>query len=153
VTRVQTSYLVAIPPFHLFTIPVQHALPLRNNISMYTLPRFEEGPFVKALETLKITRTLAVPPILLALAKYPESRLASLRRILVGGSPLPLGVQEDMYAKLSPAARIIQVYGMTETGWATIWRKKKKDVTGSIGQTLPGSKMRYIRATMSPISC
>ncbi|KAE9379826.1 acetyl-CoA synthetase-like protein [Stipitochalara longipes BDJ] len=136
------SYLVSIPPFHLFTIPVQHALPLRSNMTIYTLPRFEETSFVKAVETFKITRTMAVPPILLALSKYPASRLESLRQIFVGGSPLPLGVQQEMYAKLSPQSRITIVYGMTEAGWGAFWRNKKKDITGSIGQVLPGSKMR-----------
>jgi acyl-coenzyme A synthetase/AMP-(fatty) acid ligase len=117
-------------------------LPLRNNICVYTLPRFEETSFLNALENFKITRTIAVPPILLALSKHPAARLESLRQICVGGSPLPLGVQEELYAKLSPAARITQVYGMTEVGWATHWKKKRRDMTGSIGQALPGIKMR-----------
>jgi acyl-coenzyme A synthetase/AMP-(fatty) acid ligase len=110
---------------------------------IYTLPRFEEAPFLHAVETFKIARTMAVPPILLALSKHPASRLESLRQIFVGGSPLPLGVQEQMYTKLSPKARITIVYGMTEAGWGGFWRKKEKDLTGSIGQVLPGSKMRY----------
>jgi len=97
---------------------------------------------MKAVETFKIARTMAVPPILLALSKYPAARLQSLREIFVGGSPLPLGVQEEMYTKLSPQARISIVYGMTEAGWGAFWRRKKKDATGSIGQVLPGSKMR-----------
>jgi acyl-CoA synthetase (AMP-forming)/AMP-acid ligase II len=138
----QISYLIAVPPFHLFTIPVQHALPLRNNMIIYTLSRFEETFFVKAIETFNISRTMAVPPILLALSKYPASRLEPLRQILVGGSPLPLGVQEQMYAKLSPAARITIVYGMTEVESGSFWRKKKKDMTGSIGQVLSWSKTR-----------
>jgi acyl-coenzyme A synthetase/AMP-(fatty) acid ligase len=138
----QVSYLVAIPPFHMFTAPVQHALPLRNNVVIYTLPRFEENSFLEAIETFKITRTIAVPPILLSLSKYPASRLESLEEILVGGSPLPLDVQKQMYEKLSPQARITTVYGMAEAGSAAFWKEKQKDTTGSVGQGLPGSNMR-----------
>ncbi|KAN0119194.1 acetyl-CoA synthetase-like protein [Hyaloscypha variabilis] len=128
------SYLISIPPFHLFTIHVQHHLPLRSNMTAYNLPRFEETSFVKTVETFKIARTMAVLPMLLALPKYPPARLGSLKQILIGGFPLPLGLHEDMYAKPSPQARIIIVYGMTEAGWETFWRKKEKDTTGSIGE-------------------
>lgn len=136
------SYLVAIPPFHMFTAPVQHALPLRNNMTIYTLPRFDENSFMNAIETFKITRTIAVPPILLTLSKYPASRPQSLQQVLVGGSPFPLGIQEQMYSKLLPQARITIGDGMTEDGSGAFWKEKRKDTTGNIGQLLPGSKTR-----------
>ncbi|PMD33508.1 acetyl-CoA synthetase-like protein [Hyaloscypha variabilis F] len=79
------SYLISIPPFHLFTIHVQHHLPLRSNMTAYNLPRFEETSFVKTVETFKIARTMAVLPMLLALSKYPPARLGSLKQILIGG--------------------------------------------------------------------
>lgn len=97
---------------------------------------------MKTVETFKIARTTAVPPMLLGLSKYPPAMLASLKQILIGGFPLPLGPHEDMYVKPSPQARIIVVYGMTEARWETFWRKKEKDTTGSIGEVLSGSKMR-----------
>ena len=138
----QRSYLVVLPPFHAFTVPVQHALPLRNNIAIFILPRFEEASFVKAIETFKIHATMAVPPILLALSKQPASKLKSIRNVFVGGSPLPLRVQDEMYEGLSPEAKITQVYGMTEVGWTTCWSKESKDRTGSIGQKLAAREMR-----------
>jgi acyl-coenzyme A synthetase/AMP-(fatty) acid ligase len=126
----------------MFTAPVQHALPLRNNMTIYTLPRFDENSFMNAIETFKITRTIAVPPILLTLSKYPASRPQSLQQVLVGGSPFPLGIQEQMYSKLLPQARITIGDGMTEDGSGVFWKEKRKDTTGNIGQLLPGSKTR-----------
>jgi acyl-coenzyme A synthetase/AMP-(fatty) acid ligase len=111
-------------------------------MTAYNISRFEETSFMKTVETFKIARTMTVLPMLLALSKYPPARLGSLKQILIGGFPLPLGLHEDMYAKPSPQARIIIVYGMTEAGWETFWRKKEKDTTGSIGEVLSGSKMK-----------
>jgi len=44
---------------------------------------------------------------------------------------------------ISPAARIENVYGMTESGWtASTWRDRKRDQTGSIGTPFPGIQLR-----------
>jgi len=108
------------------------------------MPRFEETEFLDALETYTLTQTVTVPPIMMALSKASDSKLQSLRRILVGGSCATDGMQQQLYAKLAPSARIVQVYGMTEVGWATCWGKREKDTTGSVGQALPGTKIRLV---------
>jgi hypothetical protein len=129
----------------MFTAPVQHALPLRNNMTIYTLPRFEETSFVNAVETFKITRTIAVPPILLTLSKYRALRPQSFQQVLVREFPLPFGIQQQMYSKLLPQERITIGDGMTEDRSGAFWKEKQKDTTGSIVQVLPGSKTRYCR--------
>jgi hypothetical protein len=129
----------------MFKAPVQHALPLRNNMTIYTLPRFEETSFVNAVETFKITRTIAVPPILLTLSKYQASRPQSLQQVLVREFHLPFGIQQQMYSKLLPQERITIGDGWTEDRSGAFWKEKQKDTTGSIVQVLPGSKTRYCR--------
>lgn len=95
------------------------------------------------LERFKITHTLMVPPILTALSKcVQEAKLKSLRRIYVGGSCATDGMQQQLYAKLSPKARIEQVYGMTEVGWATTWHDREQENSGSVGRPLPGTLIR-----------
>jgi acyl-coenzyme A synthetase/AMP-(fatty) acid ligase len=138
------SNLIAIPPFHVFTTPVQHALPLRKGTPTYIMPRFEGQGFVDALERFGITHTVIVPPILMALSKCKEEKLKSLRRIYVGGSCATDGMQQQLYAKLSPKARIEQVYGMTEVGWATCWHERDQEDTGSVGRPLPGNELRCV---------
>ena len=97
-----------------------------------------------ALARFGITHTVMVPPIMIALAKCKEEeKLRSLRRIYVGGSCATDGMQQQFYMKLSPKARIEQVYGMTEVGWATCWHEKSQEDTGSVGRPLPGNELRY----------
>lgn len=87
-----------------------------------------------------------VPPILTSLSKaafVTKESVKSLRRIYVGGSCAKAEMQQQLYEKLSPTARIEQVYGMTETGWATATCKiRRRDHTGSVGAPLPGTEFR-----------
>lgn len=107
------------------------------------MSRFEGKGFMDTLEEFKITHTVMVPPILMALSKCLEaSKLKSLRRIFVGGSCATDGMQQQLYARLSPKARIEQVYGMTEVGWATTWHDREQESTGSVGRPLPGTQLR-----------
>jgi acyl-coenzyme A synthetase/AMP-(fatty) acid ligase len=107
------------------------------------MPRFEEKGFLDALARFQITQTIVVPPIMMALSKCEDpSLLRSLRRIFVGGSCATDGMQQQLYTKLSSKAKIEQVYGMTEAGWATMWQDRGKDMTGSVGRPLPGGEVR-----------
>lgn len=145
---VQDSYLVALPPFHVFLIPIQHAMPLRIGYPSYIMPRYEPRLFVKTIAEFRICRTVMVPPILTSLSKSTfatKDALGSLRRIFVGGSCAKAEVQRQLREKLSPTARIENVYGMTETGWATTTcRDRKRDHMGSVGAPLPGTELRYV---------
>src|SRR4051812_11095271 len=107
------------------------------------MPRFEVQGFVNALQKFKITHTAVVPPILMGLSQCgQDEKLQSLRRIYVGGSCATDGMQQQLYSQLSPKARIEQVYGMTEAGWATNWHDRDQECTGSVGRPLPGTKLR-----------
>ncbi|CZT12351.1 related to acyl-CoA synthetase [Rhynchosporium graminicola] len=139
--------LIALPPFHVFTIPLQHAVPLRTGCPAYIMPRFEENLFVNTIKKVGITHTIVVPPIMMTLAKHDKGELDSLKRVFVGGSCASDGMQSKLYGVLSEEARIVQVYGMTETGWATCWSKGDKDGSGSVGQAVDGSRLRAVDAS------
>lgn len=140
----EVSTLVSIPPFHVFTIPVQHTLPLRTGTPAYIMPRFEARQFLDAIEKFQIPHTITVPPMMMSLAQVAaSSQLKWIRRIYVGGSCATDGMQQQLYAKLPPLARIEQVYGMTEVGWiATTWGGSQQERTGSVGSPLPGTQLR-----------
>jgi acyl-CoA synthetase (AMP-forming)/AMP-acid ligase II len=141
--NIQISTLIAVPPFHVFTMPVQHALPLRTCSSAYIMPRFEEKGFIRAVGEFKITQTPVVPPILMTLTRRTREELDSLRKVFVGGSVTTSGMQQQLYSQMHPDAKIIQVYGMTEVGWATTWTREEKDKSGSVGQAIPDTTLRY----------
>jgi len=142
----QISYLIALPPFHAYIFPIQHSLPLRKGIPVYVMSRYQPKGFLSAIEQFQISQIAVVPPILVSLTKSPlcnKNSLKSLRRIYVAGSSAKKEMQQQLYKLISPAARIENVYGMTESGWtASTWRDRKRDQTGSIGTPFPGIQLR-----------
>ena len=136
--------LIALPPFHVFTMPLQHAVPLRTGYPAYIMPRFEEATFVSAVEKFGITHTIVVPPIMMTLSKYDRDELNTLKTVFVGGSCASEGMQRKLYGAMGKEARIVQVYGMTETGWATTWSRAEKDDSGSVGQPVDGTRLRLV---------
>ncbi|KAH7409677.1 hypothetical protein BKA64DRAFT_732290 [Cadophora sp. MPI-SDFR-AT-0126] len=136
--------LIALPPFHVFTMPLQHTVPLRTGYPAYIMPRFEETSFVSAIEKFGITHTIVVPPIMMTLSKHDKGELNTLRTVFVGGSRASEGMQRKLYGAMSEEARIVQVYGMTETGWATTWSRAEKDASGSVGQPVDGTRLRIV---------
>lgn len=107
------------------------------------MPRFQEADFVDVLTTFKITHAVVVPPIMMTISKRSKEELKSLERIYVGGSCASDGMQQQLYSRLAPEAKIVQVYGMTEVGWATCWWGDGRDATGSVGQPIAGTKLRF----------
>jgi acyl-coenzyme A synthetase/AMP-(fatty) acid ligase len=107
------------------------------------MSRFETGSFLDAVEKFQISHIIVVPPLLMTLAQASRSsQLKPIRRIYVGGSCATDGMQQQLYAKLPSVARIEQVYGMTEVGWATTWHDREQESTGSVGRPLPGTELR-----------
>lgn len=137
---------MALPPFHVFLIPIQHAIPLRTGCSSYVMPRYEPQLFVKAIAEFRISRTVMVPPILKSLstvALATKDMLKSLRRVYVGGSCAKAEMQQQLREKLPLTARIEHVYGMTETGWATTTcNDRRRNYSDSVGTPLPGTELR-----------
>src|SRR5438045_314301 len=124
-------------------MPVQHTLPLRTCSPAIIMPRFDESGFIRALGEFRVTQTVVVPPILMALTRHTREELQSLRKVFVGGSVTTGGMQQQLYSQMHPDAKIVQVYGMTEVGWSTTWTRKEKDKSGSVGQAIPDTRLRY----------
>jgi acyl-CoA synthetase (AMP-forming)/AMP-acid ligase II len=79
------------------------------------LPRYEIEPYLRAIQDYRITKSPAVPPMLLQLATNPlvdAYNLASLESIFWGGAPLAIDVEDAVRRRLDCA--VLQGYGMTE---------------------------------------
>ncbi|KAG9249078.1 hypothetical protein BJ878DRAFT_531434 [Calycina marina] len=140
----EVKTLAAIAPFHGFMIPVQHTLPLRTGYQTYVMTRYSIEGFIAAIRKFRITHTAIVPPMMKTLAKYDTDELEPLRRIYVGGSDASSSGQLGLYKKLSADARIVNVYGMTEAGWAITTIDEGRPASGSVGYPLPGFDLRLI---------
>ena len=109
--------------------------------------RFDLNRYLSAIQHYEITETPMVPQMLRTIGEQPElarDMLKSLRLIWSAGAPLSESLQEEFYRLLNPAARVTQVWGMTEAGWITTFLWPEKDHTGSVGRLLPGMEAKYV---------
>ena len=117
--------------------------------TVVTLPRFEPHAFLGAIQEHRITQTVVVPPVVLALARHPavaEYDLSSLSWLACGAAPLAADLQRECMARLG--IPVAQGFGMTEAV-ATIAADRIDTalVPGSCGQLLPGVQARIDPAT------
>jgi acyl-CoA synthetase (AMP-forming)/AMP-acid ligase II len=71
----RTDRILEVAPFfHAVGLVVLAGRPLFGGATLVTLPRFEVTGFLAALRDHRITRAVAVPPIVQALAKHPAAR-------------------------------------------------------------------------------
>lgn len=143
----KVSRLISLPEFHAFAFPLAHIAPIREGIPTYIMRRFEQQRYLTIVHQFEITETPLVPVILNALMKgEPKTRelLASLRLVWCAGSPLDERAQDAFFRLLAPAARVVQVWGMTESGWITTFLWPDIDHTGSVGKLLPGMEAKLV---------
>jgi len=140
------SWLHSAPLFHLVDAWAVWAMPL---IGAPQIPlHFTPDQFLNVVEKFKPTAT-ALPPTLISLIcsnpKLQSTDLSSLRLIMYGGSPMPLGVLSKAM-DLIPTS-YMHAYGITETsGITTLLRPEsilpqgtaeEIKVTGSAGHPVP----------------
>ena len=68
--------------------------------------------------------------------------LKSLQLVWSAGAPLTESLLGQFYRLLNPAARVIQVWGMTEAGWISTFLWPEKDHSGSVGRLLPSMEAK-----------
>lgn len=134
-------WLAFLPLYHaysqLFTINI--ALKLR--ISVYVLTKFSFEGLLDSVQRYRITTIQAVPPLLVMLAKRPETAnydLRSLEYILSGGAPLAKDLQNEVARRFNLV--VAQGFGMSETTCcAFVTPGLVADTSGSIGNLLPNT--------------
>lgn len=134
--------------FHAAMVPIAHTTPLRSGNTTYILPRFELDPFLKAIHECQITDLIFVPPVVLAVIKYPlvhNYSMKSLKCINSGAGPLHKDHQLEFQKLLPPTAFFTQVWGMTETSCiASRFYYPEDDNTGSVGYMVPNLDVKYV---------
>jgi acyl-CoA synthetase (AMP-forming)/AMP-acid ligase II len=136
---------LAVAPFsHAVGWGVVANCALRSGATVVTLPRFEPHAFLAAIQEHRITQTVVVPPVVLALARHPavaDYDLSSLNWLACGAAPLSADLQRECMARLG--IPVVQGFGMTEAV-ATIAadRIDTPVIAGSCGHLLPGVQGR-----------
>ncbi|KAI0156769.1 acetyl-CoA synthetase-like protein [Xylariaceae sp. FL1272] len=111
---------------------------------------FDFEKVLQYIEKYRISHLVAVPPIIVLLAKSPLSRkydLSSIMHVGSGAAPLGLEVSDEM-SKLWPtgAIGVQQGWGMTElTCTATCWDYRNLRRSSAVGEIVPNIKIRIMK--------
>ena len=145
-----TGRVLAVAPFfHAVGFAVIANAALHAGAAVVTMPRFEIETFLRLVEHHRITATVVVPPIVLALAKHPavdRYDLSSLEWIGCGAAPLDAELQQACARRIGRPG--LQGYGMTElTAAAALWPLDTPVMPGAAGVLLPGVRARIVHPT------
>lgn len=109
--------LCALPLYNTFGLNQCINAMLLTGATLVLLPRFDAERCVQAIQRHGCTFMPAVPTMLQKIVDQPGLRpgaLRSLRRIMTGGAPVPVALLQRVMAAISPDARILTGYGLTE---------------------------------------
>jgi long-chain acyl-CoA synthetase len=138
-------YLHAAPIFHIADFPAMFAASAFG-ARQVTLPKFSPHDFCEVVQHERVTHTVLVPTMLNLLTQMPEGKpydLSSLEVLAYGGSPMaPELVRRTR--KLLPNAKLLQCYGLSETGFLTGLedREHVEPRLLSCGRPCPGIDLR-----------
>ncbi|KAI1453535.1 acetyl-CoA synthetase-like protein [Annulohypoxylon moriforme] len=122
----------------------------REGVPVYIMPSFNFEKMLQHIEKFRVDILMAVPPILVALAKSPLSRkydLSSIEVIGCGAAPLGAEVSQEVCKLWPPGAiKLRQGWGMTELVCsATAFNPEDRNRLGAVGELIPNCKGRIMK--------
>jgi long-chain acyl-CoA synthetase len=108
-------YLHQTPMFHAAAMGGVIGIPAIGGVSVFQ-PLFEPAAVMDLIEEYRVDWTVVVPSMLAMILDHPDfapERFASMRDIVYGASPMPLGLLARVQEAL-PRVGLWQGYGMTE---------------------------------------
>jgi long-chain acyl-CoA synthetase len=108
-------FLHQTPMFHAASMGGILGVPAEGGVSVFQ-SLFNPGEVLDRIEQHNVTMTVMVPTMIGMMVNHPDyrpERLASLRTLTYGASPMPTALLEKLLAEL-PDISIYQGYGMTE---------------------------------------
>jgi malonyl-CoA/methylmalonyl-CoA synthetase len=131
----------ALPLFHTHGLFVATNLMLMNGGRMILLPKFDADAVIDAMP--RATVLMGVPTFyarLLASPRLTREACAGMRLFVAGSAPLLPATHADFEARTGQ--RILERYGMTETGMNASNPLDGDRRPGSVGRALPGVGLR-----------
>ncbi|GAA1964795.1 long-chain fatty acid--CoA ligase [Amycolatopsis minnesotensis] len=113
--RADERALVASPLFHTAALGMICLPTLLKGGTVILHSAFDAGAALEAIERDRVTLMFGVPAMFDAIAahaRWPEADLSSVRALLCGGAPVPIGT---IRRYLDRGLSFVQGYGMTET--------------------------------------
>ena len=147
-------YLHAAPIFHIADFPAMFAAPMFG-ASQVTLARFQPEVFCEVVAKERVNYTVLVPTMINFLTQFAESNphdLTSLQVLAYGGSPMaPHLIRKTR--ELLPNTQLVQVYGLSETGFLTGLQDAEHtaDRLISCGRPCPGVDVQIVDNAGKPV--
>jgi long-chain acyl-CoA synthetase len=113
-------YLHAAPIFHIADFPFMFASPAFGACQV-TIPKFSPQSFCETVERERVSHTVLVPTMISLLNEFPDLKkydLTSLEQLGYGGSPIAPELLHRT-REVIPDVKLVQVYGLSETGFLT----------------------------------
>ena len=136
-------WLGFLPLFHAYGQLWSIMAAAKTETPVYFMREFQYDSWLANIEKHRITHIQTAPPVLVMLAKRPETDrydLSSLVNILCGAAPLSKELQNEVSDKLD--LKIVQTWGMTEVTCSCLHVPgHSDDRSGSVGCKL-GSSIR-----------
>ncbi len=148
--RESAVYLHSSPMFHIADFPAIFAAPVFG-AAQVTLHHFQPQGFCETVQNFAVTHTVLVPTMINALCQFEgigKCKLETLDVLAYGGSPIAPALIEKVRIVL-PKAKLLQVYGLSETGFLT-GLEDADHVVGrlrSCGRTCPGVDLQVVKST------
>ncbi|XP_049877772.1 luciferin 4-monooxygenase-like [Pectinophora gossypiella] len=145
VSRIQTL----VPWYHAYGLMSTIYYLAVGNYLVY-FAGFNPVKYLQAIQEYRTNKLLAVPPIVVFLAKAPileKFDLSSVTSIWCGAAPLSSEVIDEAMRRLPNCKGIYQAYGMTETSLSATSDtddERVKPKPGSGGYPLPGVKVKVV---------
>ena len=138
--------LGVLPLFHVFANSCILNRTMLGGGTISMLPRFDARQVLATIRRVRPTAMFAVPTMLQALLDTPQTArtdFSSLRLCISGGAPLSRPLEERF--EQATGVRVVEGYGLTEcSGVATTNPLQAADHPGTIGQPLPGTRIRLL---------
>jgi len=133
--------LHALPIFHVHGLFVALHCALLNGSTIYFLPHFDADTVLQQLPTSTVM--MGVPTFYTRLLDRPDFTrdLCDNMRLFISGSA-PLLAETHVEFEQRTGHRILERYGMTETGMITSNPYDGERIAGTVGYALPGESVR-----------
>jgi long-chain acyl-CoA synthetase len=149
-------FLHAAPIFHIADFPLMFAAPAWG-MAQITIGKFSPQAFCETVQREGVTHTVLVPTMINLLTQFAGLGTYDLRSLKVmgyGGSPMAPDLIRRTQAAL-PGVELIQVYGLSETGYLTGLRgaEHTDQRLTSCGRPSPGVELRVVdeRGASKPV--
>jgi len=142
--RPNERWIGFLPLYHAYGQLYVNLMATKINVPVHVMKQFVYTDFLRCIQDYKITHLQVAPPIMVMLAKRPETAgydLTSLRGILCGAAPMSKELQNTISRQFN--VEVKQGWGMTELTCGSIMQMEPAD-TGTVGKLLPNTECKLL---------